>query len=245
MKSLTAEQRLIIAADFQPTGNGGRTELSSRVVQFAASLEGSNSCIKTNSLLRAKGYDLLSEIRRKQLGTFADLKLIDIGETLATDGKLLREAKPSFLTAMAFAGVDALKRLKGELPEETKTLGVTILTTLNDHDTERMFGCSVKEGVLRFAFIAMKAGLDGLICAPSELEMLRKEFGDKPWLVTPNVRFADGVVAGDDQNPKRAMTPGQTIHAGADCIIMGRPIVQAEEPRAAVGNAVAEIEAAL
>ncbi len=124
---------------------------------------------------------------------------------------------------MSYAGIEALKRLKGELPD-TKILGVGILTTLTDDETLSMFGCTVPEGALRFGEIALKAGLDGLICAPGELQLLRAEFGEGPWLVCPNVRFEDGVVSGDDQNPKRAMTPAQAIKAGADCIVMGRPI---------------------
>ncbi len=79
MKELTAAQRLIIAADFQPRELCARAELYAHVLQFAASMHGNGSLIKVNSLLRAKGYDTIAELHRQNVGVFADLKLVDIG----------------------------------------------------------------------------------------------------------------------------------------------------------------------
>lgn len=252
-KTLTPAERLIVAADFRPgtvyplpaTEKNCRALMRRKVLSFADSLQGTGVCIKMNSVLRALGYDLIGEVQSRGLRVFADLKLFDIGETLATDGMFLKEEKPYLLTTVCTAGISAMQALKAELPD-TEVLGVTVLTSLKDADTQTMFTCSTEEAVMRFSKVAAGAGIDGLISSPKEAEMLRARFGVVMSINTPGIRFSwMPPVAGDDQNPDRIMTPAKAIKAGVDRIIIGRPIVRAENPRDAVLRTLEEIESAM
>ena len=244
MKTLTPAERLIVAADFKPDTMQKRGWVHSQVLQLANILKGTGVYLKVNSAMRSYGHDLIDEIRSCGLKVFADLKLFDIGETLATDGALLRESKPEIVTTVCTAGIAALRALKAELPD-TEVLGVTVLTSLTDADTQVMFSCTTKEAVLRFAQVAADAGIDGLISSPKEAKMLRAKFGTLLSLNTPAIRPLWTVVAGDDQNLKRAMTPAEAIKAGADRIIVGRPITQSQNPYDAVMRTIDEIASAV
>lgn len=224
-KVLQPHERLIVAADFKPTDYNRSEQVAASVFTLANSLQGTGVYLKVNSALRADGYRMVREIRLRQLQVFADLKLYDIGETLSTDGALLAEVKPELLTVVCSAGVRALRALKQMLPE-TEILGVTILTSLTDEDTQHLYGVSVPDAVLRSAEIAEEAGIDGLIAAPKEIAMLRNRFGNRFSINTPAIRPLWSRVAQDDQNPTRVMTPADAIKAGADRIVVGRPIVQ-------------------
>lgn len=225
MKKLAPAQRLIVAADFKPITPNGRESVRKRVLTLADDLQGTGVCLKVNSALRANGYGLIDEIRSRGLECFADLKLIDIKETLATDGELLKEAKPELLTAMCGAGVGALKALKAELPD-TEVLGVTILTGMDKDDVETMFTCTTAEAVLRVAQLAFKAKIDGFISSAAEVGALQEHFGMLMSFNTPAIRPTWSIVPNDDQDPARIMTPAKAIKAGADRIVVGRPITQ-------------------
>jgi orotidine-5'-phosphate decarboxylase len=250
-KILTPAERLIVAADFKPDPDAvygssidrRRDLVREKVLYLASSLSGTGICLKVNSALRACGYGLIDEIHSYGLHVFADLKLFDIGETLSTDGVLLREVKPEFVTTVCTAGVTAMQMLKSALPD-TEVLGVTVLTSLKEADTHAMFGCSIEESVLRYARVAADAKIDGLISSPKEVEMLRAMFGTLLSFNTPAIRPAWAIVPGDDQNPERIMTPAKAIKAGADRIIVGRPIVNAKSPHDAVLRTIEEIASA-
>jgi len=250
-KLLKPEDRLIVAADFKP----GPDQLNDEcfmarewawreVLSLADKLKGTGIYLKVNSALRALGYSLIGEIKSRGLRVFADLKPFDIGKTLATDGAFLREAKPELLTVSCVAGVAAMRELKAELPD-TEVLGVTVLTSLKEADAQAIFGCSIEQAVMRLAQVADEAGIDGLICAPTEARMLRDRFGDRFLLNTPAIRPASIVIKGDDQNPARVMTPKKAIEAGAHRIVVGGPVLQAEDPRDAVMRTLDEIAAAI
>ena len=151
-KMLKPAERLIVAADFKPAPNqqfhasSRREWVRGEVLALADRLRDTGVYLKVNSALRACGYDLIEEIHWRGLRVFADLKLFDIGETLATDGVFLKEVKPELLTTVCVAGVNAMQALKAELPD-TEVLGVTVLTNLNDTDTQAMFTCSTEEAV--------------------------------------------------------------------------------------------------
>ncbi len=253
MKKLTPAERLIVAADFRPTilegdddasRNLRRTWVKQQVLALADSLKGTGVYLKVNSALRACGYNLIDEIHDRGLRVFADLKLYDIGETLATDGVFLRETKPELLTTVCSAGIVAMQMLKAELPD-TEVLGVTVLTSLNTSNALDMFGCTVGEAVLRFSQFAADAPIDGLISSAKEAEMLRAKFGVFLSLNTPAIRPTWAIVPGDDQNPARIMTPAKAINAGADRIVVGRPITQAVSPYDAVMRTIEEIALAM
>ncbi len=237
---LTPAGRLIVAADFKPNGTNGRIGVRKEIVGFAKKIKGTGVYLKFNSALRAIGYDLIDEIKSYGLNAFADLKLIDIKETLSTDGALLRETKPDILTVMCVAGVDAMRALKQELPD-TEILGVTVLTSLNENDTKEMFCATVEAAAMKFALLAETAGLDGFICAPTDIGLIRSVVKQPMTFNTPAIRPLWSVVANDDQNKKRIMTPSEAIKAGADRIVVGRPIIQAENPYDAVMRTIDEI----
>ena len=246
-KTLTPAERLIVAADFKPTGSDGRIWVRDQVLALADDLKGTGVYLKVNSALRAYGYDLIGEIQSRGLRVFADLKLFDISETLSTDGVLLKEAKPELLTTVCVAGVTAMQALKAELPD-TEVLGVTVLTSLKDADTQAMFTCSTEEAVMRFAEVAAAAKIDGLISSAKEAAPLRAKFEMLFSLNTPAIRPLWAIVPGDDQNPDRIMTSEKAIKAGADRLVVGRPIIkppQGMSRRDATMRTIEEIASAL
>ena len=242
-KMLTPAERLIVAADFKPMASNRKDWVKTQVLALAKSLEGTGVYLKVNSALRACGYGLIGEIQSLGLRVFADLKLCDIGATLAMDGALLQEAKPDIVTAMCVSGVAPLKDLKWALPD-TEVLGVTVLTSLNEHDAKALFGQTILGAVRRLANIAVASEIDGLVMSPAELVQVRGQYGTLS-INTPGIRPSWAMVQGDDQNPDRVMTPAKAIKAGADRIVVGRPIVQAFNPYDAVMQTIAEIEKAM
>ena len=242
MKMLKPAERLIVAADFKPDPKQGqgRDWVRGQVLTLAENLKGTGVYLKVNSVLRACGYDLIGKIQRRGLKVFADLKLYDIPETLSTDGLLLDEFRPELMTVVCTAGITAMRTLKAEL-SRTEVLGVTVLTSLGNADTQAVFTCSTEEAVLRLAGWAEDAAIDGLVLSAKEAEMIRANFGVMMTLNTPGIRPEWAIVAGDDQNPERVMTPAKAIRAGADRIVVGRPIVRAKEPYEAAMRTIEEI----
>ena len=127
---------------------------------------------------------------------------------------------------------------RGAAGSGLKILGVTVLTSCNDADlTEAGFAVGVKELVARRANQARSAGIDGLILSAEELAPVRRIVGREMILVTPGIRPA-GADVGDQ---KRVATPAAAIRAGADHLVVGRPITQARDPRAAAQAILVEI----
>lgn len=243
MLKIPTPERLIVAADFKPGYRGTETAVED-VLKLAESLADTGVVIKLNAVLRMAGYGLLREVHKHGLKTFADLKLVDIGETMATDGMFLANAKPALVTAMCDAGPAGLVRLREMLPE-TKVLGVTVLTTHSEEDVRRMTASStIASAVYDRAADAHWAKLAGIICAPGDLPMFRDKYEDFEY-VTPNVRPEWSLVAGDDQNKARGATPAGAIRMGATRLVIGRPITGAENPKDAVKRILDEIDSAL
>lgn len=244
LKTLTPAQRLIVAADFKLPADQGRFWVEAQVIELAKKLAGTGVVLKVNSALRACGYGLIDAIHDQGLGVFADLKLYDIPNTLEADGDLLNRSKPEILTTVCSAGVAAMSALKAKLPD-TEVLGVTVLTSLNNDDSQAMFACSTVEAVLKLSQFAADAKIDGLISSPKEAEALRAKFGILLSLNTPAIRPLWYKDSKDDQNPARIMTPAKAIKAGADRIVVGRPVTGAENPYDAVMWTIDEIASAL
>lgn len=244
-KPCTPAERLIVAADFKPhpiaTKYGeDAAEVRVQVLALARRLKGTGVYLKVNSALRAYGYGLIDEIRSYGLRIFADLKLFDISATLGIDGEFLKKWRPELLTVACVAGADAMRTLKAARPD-TEVLGVTVLTSLNDADSMKMFACHTEEAVMRLAGIAVEAGIGGLILSPREAKRFRVEFGAPMSLNTPGIRPTWAIVPGDDQNPERIMTTASAIEMGADRIIVGRPITGAANPYDAAMRTIEEI----
>jgi len=251
MKELKLEERLIVAADYSPKDFGGIQGVESKVLTLAKELEGLGVYIKVNSVLRAVGYGLIAKLHDLGLKVFADLKLIDIPNTMGTDGEMLTEVKPEILTVMCCAGIDGMNAVQKVLGDTTEVLGVTVLTSLDEEECQSIFTCSTKAGVLRFARMAQLAGLGGLILSPKEVDVLNKRFELTLSLNTPGIRPVWSLVEGDDQS--RVLTPQKAIENGAERIVMGRPIVKAgannkglpQNPREAAERTLEEIKTGL
>lgn len=251
-KALAPAERLIVAADFKPPVGEGRAWVYDKVMGLADDLFGTGVYLKVNSALRACGYGMIEDIHFRNLGVFADLKLFDIPETLSADGMLLREVKPDLLTTVCTAGVTSMTALRAELPE-TEVLAVTVLTSLNDEEVNSMYSFMCESGempevtaleaVIRFAHLAVNAGVGGVIASPKEIGELLELLPDGMSINTPGIRPLWSVVAKDDQ--KRVMTPAEAIREGAHRIVVGRPITQAKNPREAVERTLEEIAEAL
>jgi orotidine-5'-phosphate decarboxylase len=171
---------------------------------------------------------------------FLDLKLHDIGNTVEKGVASIAKMGAAFLTVHAYPQT-MQAAVNGKGGSNLKILAVTVLTSYDDNDLDQA-GYRMKVGDLAAlrARQARELGIDGLVCSPEEAATLRNIVGDKMLLVTPGIRPA-GSDAGDQ---KRIMTPGKAIAAGADYLVVGRPITQAADPKAAAAAIVAEIEQA-
>jgi orotidine-5'-phosphate decarboxylase len=133
-------------------------------------------------------------------------------------------------------------------PGRTKILAVTVLTSLNSRNLSEMgyrdeYARNLSTLVLLKARLALEAGCSGIVCSGHEVAMIKRELGQAIIAVTPGIRPAWTLVAGDDQ--KRIVTPFQAIRDGADFLVIGRPIRDADDPKQAAEKVAAEIESAL
>ncbi|MBM3557344.1 MAG: orotidine-5'-phosphate decarboxylase [Alphaproteobacteria bacterium] len=176
---------------------------------------------------------------------FLDLKLHDIPNTVAGAVRSACRVGPAVLTVMAAGGRAMIQAAADVAAEEsgvarTRIVAVTVLTSMDQTDlNETGVPGSVADQVRRLGEMALAAGADGLVCSPQEVALLRSEFGAKPLLIVPGVRPA-GSASGDQ---KRVMTPAEAIKAGANALVVGRPITQAADPAAAAAAVLAEIGA--
>ena len=167
---------------------------------------------------------------------FVDLKLHDIGNTVAQGVKSVARLGATFLTVHAYPQTmaAAVEAREGNL----RILAVTVLTSYDDADLKAAgYDATVKSLVAGRAAAARRLGIDGLVCSPEEAANVRAIVGPDMALVTPGIRPA-GAATGDQ---KRVATPAAAIAAGADYLVVGRPIVAAADPRAAAEAIVAEI----
>lgn len=188
----------------------------------------------------AGGIDFARALASAGKRIFLDLKLHDIGNTVAKGVESVARLGASFLTVHAYpqtmhAAVDARRG------SNLRLLAVTVLTSYDDADLAAAgYDFTVPELVAERAGQARDIGLDGLVCSGEEAAMLRPIIGVGMLLVTPGIRPA-GAAAGDQ---KRIMTPSAAIAAGADYLVVGRPIVAAPDPQAAAEAIVAEVASA-
>jgi len=176
-----------------------------------------------------------------------DLKFHDIPNTVARACEGAVELGIDFLTLHASGGFSMLEEavkttlLSAQTKKlnRPKLLGVTVLTSIDEAYFKDLFGeikRSVTEQVIFLAQLARSAGLDGVVASPREVEIIRKECGKDLLIVTPGIRPKPSQ---DDQ--ARTMTPGQAIRAGADYIVVGRPIIKAEDPVTAAKEIIEEM----
>ena len=192
-------------------------------------------------LAYAGGLSLVRELRAADKKVFVDLKLHDIGNTVARGVESLASLGATFLTVHAYPQtMQAAVEARGQ--SGLKILAVTVLTSYNEADAQEAgYRHSIADLVAMRARQAKALGVDGIVCSPEEAAALRKLVGEGMSLVTPGIRPA-GSSSGDQ---KRIMTPSRAIGAGADYLVVGRPIVEAADPKAAAQSIQAEIAQAL
>ncbi len=190
------------------------------------------------------GFDLARRLSDRGARVFLDLKYLDIGATVEKGVRSVAALGADFLTV--HAEPDALAAAvagRGDDPR-LKLLAVTVLTSMDQASLAAGgIDMALPDLVLQRAEHAADAGFDGVIASPREAASIKDRFGDKLLVVTPGVRPADASVVGDDQ--KRPARPGDAIAAGADYLVVGRPITAARDPAAAAASIDAEIQTAL
>lgn len=199
-----------------------------------------------NELFTATGPAIVQELRRRGKDVFLDLKFHDIPNTVAGAVRAVAPLKPMILNLHASGGAammraaldaahDSAARLDAAPP---KLIGVTVLTSLSDEDLTAVGQpSSATDQVRRLAALTRECGLDGVVCSPHEIAILRRDLGPDFLLVIPGVRPA-WAAAGDQ---KRVMEPRQAMEEGADYLVIGRPITGAADPAGAARRIAAEI----
>jgi orotidine-5'-phosphate decarboxylase len=192
-------------------------------------------------LAYAGGLPLVQKLAGSGKKVFLDLKLHDIGNTVARGVESVARLGATFLTVHAYP--QTLKAaVEGRAGSNLKILAVTVLTSYDDGDLHAAgYRLGVSDLVEARAQQAQVLGVDGIVCSAEEAAAVRKIVGHQMNLVTPGIRPA-GAEVGDQ---KRVMTPARAIAAGADYLVVGRPITGAADPRAAAEAIQAEIKQAL
>ena len=194
-----------------------------------------------SQLFTACGPGVLQLIREKDAEVFLDLKFHDIPNTVNHAVEAACRYEPLMLTVHTLGGSQMLRlavEARDRMGAKTKILGVTILTSLDKGQLEEIgLSASVNEEVLCLAQMARASGLDGIVASPQEVGILRQAMGEDFIIVTPGIR--SGGPMGDDQ--RRTMQAKDAVLAGADYLVVGRPITQAKDPYEAAKRIIDEI----
>jgi len=198
-------------------------------------------------LFTAEGPTLFKKLKVLRKRIFLDLKLHDIPNTVAGAVRSAVRHGIQMMTIHASGGREMMARA-AEAARETAEmdkveapllLGVTILTSLKSADLDEVgMKPDLAGQVLRLAGLAKSAGMDGVVCSPQEIEILRQEYGRDLLIVTPGIRPAWAAA----QDQKRIMTPAEALRKGADYLVIGRPITGAALPQEAFARIVEELE---
>jgi orotidine-5'-phosphate decarboxylase len=228
-----ARERLIVALDFAEPREAEA---------LVANLGHSVSFYKIGlELAFGGGLSFAGDLLAAGKQVFLDLKLHDIAETVSRACAQVARLGATFLTVHAYPQTMRAAK-QGAAGSSLRLLGVSVLTSYDDRDlAEAGYAYGAADLVMRRAAQARDSGLDGLVLSAWEAKAVRARFGRDLILVTPGIRPARAA-AGDQ---KRIMTPAAAITAGADYLVVGRPVTRAEDPRAAADAIVAEMAAAL
>jgi orotidine-5'-phosphate decarboxylase len=222
------EERIIIALDV-PTFDEA-TDLMDKLGDRARSLK------VGSQLFTSVGPDIIREIKRRGKKLFLDLKFHDIPNTVARASEAATELGVDIFNVHVSGGLEmmrgaaqATKAKASELGiEKPIVLGVTILTSIDEPMFQNVLGScnSLKDQIVHMAKLAQQAGMDGVVASPQEIRLIREACGEDFVVLTPGVR--PEWASSDDQ--KRTMTPVEAFKAGADYVVIGRPIYRAPEP---------------
>jgi len=221
---IPARERLIFALDVADIDQARRLvdTLDDSVIFYKLGLE---------FFLSGHYFELAAELQERGKKIFADLKLFDIPATVASAVRQLARHEVNFCTVH---GNDSMLKAAAAVKGDMKILAVTALTSLDQGDLDDLgFQCDARTLVLSRARRALELGCDGVVSSGLEVAALRESVDHALITVCPGIRpvFNDETPAGDDQ--QRVSTPGAAISTGADYLVVGRPIRDASNPRAA------------
>jgi len=210
--------------------------------QLVAKLKGSVGVYKIGlELLFAGGFQLARQLADEGLNVFVDAKLLDIEATVERATAIIAKSGAQFLTVHALDAKTLDAAVRGRAHTKLKLLGVTVLTNLERDDLkEQGTDRDPQELAVYRAMLAQEAGFDGVVASGREAAPLRQALGPDVLIVTPGIRPLGSKA--DDQ--ARTVSPGEAIAAGADYIVVGRPITRAADPRKAAEAIAAEIAGA-
>lgn len=230
---IAPRDRLIFALDV-PTPDAARAlvdKLGDTVCFYKVGLE---------LFTAGDGPRLVRDLKRAGKKVFVDLKLFDVPATVARAVARLADLGADFLTVH---GNQAMMEAAAGAKGASKVLAVTALTSLDQGDLDDLgFQCDIPALVASRARRALEAGLDGVVASGQEAAMLREELGTRLMIVTPGIR---PVLNRAEDDQKRVLSPAQAIAAGADYLVVGRPIRDAGDPRAAATAIIKEISEAV
>jgi orotidine-5'-phosphate decarboxylase len=219
MPIMQATDRLIVAIDRSRRDD---------ILRLADALHGAAGVLKIGlQAFISNGPPIVREVIERGARVFLDLKIHDIPNT-AKNAVAEAASLGALMVTVHTAGGEAM--LRACVSDHTLVLGVTILTSLDEAELERIgFHGTPIENAVRLAMLAQKSGVGGVVASPHEVAAIRAACDDSMRLVVPGIRPV-GSEAGDQ---RRTMTPAAAIAAGADYIVVGRPITDASDPRAA------------
>ncbi len=227
----SARDRLIVALDV-PTQTEALElvrELSPEVGFFKIGLQ----------LYVAGGPEIVRGVLATGAKVFLDLKLHDIPNTVGKAVESAHRLGVQMLTIHLSGGEEMIRAAIAGRKHNMSILGVTVLTSASEQ-TLRETGVSdkIENHVLRLAKLGVEKGIDGIVASPHEITMLRREFGGKIKIVVPGIRPSGS----ESADQKRVMTPREAIQAGADYLVIGRPIIAHPAPREAVTRILDEVK---
>lgn len=186
------------------------------------------------------GPSVVEALRARGKRVFLDLKLHDIPNTVAGAVRAASALDVELLTVHASGGMSMLEAAREAATNGVRVLGVTVLTSLTAAEVEGVWGReinSIRDEVARLAELTHRCGIDGVVASVLEAGWIRRTLGPERLVVTPGIRPA-GVDPGDQQ---RVATPASAVAAGADYVVVGRPVTQAEDPVLALEALLAEV----
>ncbi len=239
---MNAKDRIILALDM---------DSPQEALQMVEKLAGSIGSFKVGmQLFNIAGPQIVQQINDLNGRVFVDLKFHDIPNTVAAAGRVMTRLNCMFFNVHAAGGEEMMNEVAQAVKDESSRLGVnapkvlavTVLTSISQKQLEEdmlIRGMELKDVVLSWARKAQHAGIDGVVCSPQEIKIIRDACGPDFKIVTPGIRPAWS----ETGDQKRITTPRQALDLGADYMVIGRPIIKAEDPLEATKRIIEELEA--
>ncbi|HJF73469.1 MAG TPA: orotidine-5'-phosphate decarboxylase [Gallibacterium anatis] len=229
------ENKVIVALDY---------ETKKEAMQLVDQIDPSLCRLKVGKeMFTTLGTEFVKELQRRNFDVFLDLKFHDIPNTVARAVRSAADLGVWMVDMHASGGLRMMEAAKKILEPYGKDapilIAITVLTSMEEADLLQIgVNTSPEEHVIRLARLSQRAGLDGVVCSPQEVGILRQRCGNEFKLVTPGIR-PEGSQLGDQ---RRVMTPREAINAGSDYLVIGRPITQAADPVAVLKQINASIQ---